>query len=168
MSDLFRAAAIMAAGCLAASVYAQPVRAIDDTDALTAAKSVAAAIQGAYNANKGADVAALFVKGGVWLTPGGTMLTDRNDMEKAVSARIKAGWTDQTLRVIEAHPEGDDVWYIQEYVIAGTGPVAGQSITGYTAQLITRDTTGWRLKFIAANIKPVQDVTGMAAATAKK
>src|SRR5664279_4811400 len=70
-----------------------------------------------YNAAKPADIAALFVSNGVYLTPGGTMLSDHQEMTAALAGRIKAGWTKETIKVIEAHPEGNDVWAIVSYEI---------------------------------------------------
>lgn len=162
-----RAALALTVLCVAGPALVQSALAVTEAEARMAAETMSQSVQNAYNANKASDVAALFVQGGIWLTPGGTMLTDPKDMEKAVAGRIQAGWTNQTLRVIEAHPVGDDVWYVMEYKIDGTGANAGKQISGYTAQLMTREASGWRLKLIAANIKPLQDITGMAAATSK-
>lgn len=138
-------------------------QAISEADAKQAATQVSQAFADAYNAARPADIAALFLPNGVYLTPGGTKLTDHQEMTAALAGRIKAGWTKETIKVLEAHPEGNDVWAIVSYEIQGTGAIAGKQIGGYAAQLLTHDGSNWRLKMLAGNLKPVQDVTGMAA-----
>jgi hypothetical protein len=135
------------------------------SDAKQAATQVAQTFAAAYNANKPADIAALFASGGIYLTPGGTILSDQADMTMALAARIRTGWTKETIHVIDARPEGSDVLAILDYQIHGTGLAAGREISGYGAQLLTRDGSNWRIKVLAANLKPEQDITGMATAT---
>src|SRR5208337_384158 len=135
--------------CLAGTGVLQHAKAVSQADADKAAATVSGAFQDSYNANNPAGISALFAQGGIYLTPGGTMLTDPKDMEKAIAGRIQAGWTKETI-----------------HAIAGTGANAGKQIGGYAGQLLTRQGSDWRLKLFAGNLKPVQDVTGMAAATA--
>jgi hypothetical protein len=142
-------------------------QAVSEADAKQVAAQVSQAFADAYNAAKPADIAALFTSTGVYLTPGGTMLTDHQEMTVALAGRQKAGWTKETINVIEAHPVGSDVWAIVGYEIQGTGANSGKQIGGYAMQLLTRDGANWRFKVLAGNIKPVQDITGMAAPTAK-
>jgi ketosteroid isomerase-like protein len=80
-----------------------------DKAALSALEATAARFQSAYNAGNAAGIAALFAKGGVYLTPAGTLLTDPQAMEKAVDGRIKAGWTKETVKATAAHAAGDQV-----------------------------------------------------------
>jgi ketosteroid isomerase-like protein len=148
--------------CVAGPVLAQTV---SPSDAKQAATQIAQTFAAAYNANKPADIAALFASGGVYLTPGGTVLTDQADITTALSARIKTGWTKETIHVMNAQAEGNDVLAILDYQIQGTGLAAGRQISGYGAQLLTRDGSNWRIKVLAANLKPEQDITGMATAT---
>nr|WP_294509691.1 nuclear transport factor 2 family protein [uncultured Rhodopila sp.] len=148
--------------CVAGPVLAQTVSA---SDAKQAATQVAETFASAYNHNKPADIAALFASGGVYLTPGGTILTDQADMTTALAARIRAGWTKEAIHVIDARSEGSDVLAILDYQIQGTGLAAGRQISGYGAQLLTREGTNWRIKLLAGNLKPEQDITGMATAT---
>lgn len=51
--------------CVAGPVLVSP------SDAKQAATQIAQTFAAAYNANKPADIAALFASGGVYLTPGG-------------------------------------------------------------------------------------------------
>ena len=115
------AAIVLGTLCAAGPTLVQQARAMSETEAQQAAATAARAFQDAYNAGKPAAIAALYVQGGVVLTGAGTMLTDHQEIEKAFGGRIKAGWTNETIRVIEAHPEGDDVLFIVDYEITGTG-----------------------------------------------
>jgi hypothetical protein len=142
-------------------------QAASEADAKQAAAQVSQAFADAYNAAKPADIAALFTSNGVYLTPGGTMLTDHQEITTALAGRQKAGWTKETINVLEAHPEGSDVWAIVDYEIQGSGANTGKKIGGYAAQLLTREGANWHFKVLAGNLKPLQDVTGMAAPTAK-
>ena len=148
---------------------AQQAAPVSDPDAKQAASTISKAWDDAYNAGNPAAIAALFAPGGVYLTPGGTMLKDRQQMATALAARIKAGWTKETIKVIEVHPIGDHVSSVVEYTILGAGRSAGKQISGYAAQLLARNGSEWRIELLAANLTPVQDliqdVTGMANAT---
>jgi ketosteroid isomerase-like protein len=140
-------------------VFAQQT--VSDADAQQAAAQVSQESSAAYNAAKPADVTALFSPGGVYLTPAGTMLTDHQEMTAALAGRQKAGWTKEEIQVVDARPEGNDIWAVVKYEIQGTGANAGKQISGCAVQLLTRDGANWRLKVLAANLKPVQDITGM-------
>jgi len=140
---------------------------VSEQAAREAAESIAKQFETAYNAGNPAGIANLFAPGGVYLTPGGTMLSNRQEIEKAVAGRINAGWTKETVKVIDAHPAGNEVWLIGEYTIAGTGQNSGKQIGGHYAQVLTREGPDWRLRMLIGNLKPTQDVTGMAAATSK-
>jgi len=154
--------------CASAPALAQHAGAVSEQTAREAADTAARQFETAYNAGNPSGIAALFAKDGVYLTPGGTMLTDPQEIEKAVAARIKAGWTKETVKAINAHPAGDAVWCIGEYAIAGTGANSGKQIGGNYAAVLTREGGEWRMNMLIGNLKPTQDVTGMAAATAKQ
>jgi uncharacterized protein (TIGR02246 family) len=157
--------AVIMVGTLCASYPALAQQAVSDSDAKQAATTFTDAWDDAYNANKPAVIAALFTKDGVFLTGAGTMLTGQNQIETAVAARIQKGWTKETIRVIQAHPEGDVVLAVIDYEIAGTGANAGKQIGGYALDVLTHEGSGWRAKLISATLRPVKDVTGMTAAT---
>lgn len=161
------ATTVIATLCTAGPTLAQQTGAMSEADAKQASVKISAAFAEAYNAGKPAEIAALFAKSGVYLTPAGTKLTDHQDMEKALAARQKAGWTKETIDVVEAHPVGDDVLAIVEYELLGTGANEGKQIGGYAMQWLTREGSDWRIRMITANIRPAQDVTGMAGATSK-
>ncbi|HTJ88925.1 MAG TPA: nuclear transport factor 2 family protein [Acidocella sp.] len=160
------AAATALVSLVALPAFAQQT--VSEADAQQAAAQISQAFSDAYNAAKPADIAALFTSNGVYLTPGGTMLTDHQEMTKALTGRQKAGWTKERIEVIDAHPEGNDVLAVVKYEIQGTGASAGKEIGGYAALLLTREGANWRYKMLAANLKPVpKDITGMAAPTAQ-
>jgi hypothetical protein len=151
------------AALIASNALAQQ---LSEAGAQQAASQMSQAFASAYNAGKPADVVALFTKRGTYLTPGGTMLTDHEEMKFELAGRQKVGWTDETINVIEAHPEGNDVLALVQYSIRGSGANSGKQIGGYAAQLITREGTNWRIKLLAANLKLAHDITGMAGAEA--
>ena len=134
-----------------------------EASAQQAAAGISQDFATAYNAAKPADIAALFTADGVYLTPAGTMLTDHQAIISALAGRQQAGWTQETITVLAAHPEGSDVWAVVRYEIKGNGAQAGKKIGGYAAALLTYEGGSWRLKLLAANLKSGHDVTGMTA-----
>lgn len=160
MSKLFLLATTAVA--ILCTVGASHAQTTTDKAALEALEATAARFQSAYNAGNPAGIAALFAKGGVYLTPAGTLLTDPQAMEKAVDGRIRAGWTKETVKATAAHAAGDQVWGYGEYSIAGTGANEGKQIGGGYAMVLSRDGGDWRINMLVGNLKPTQDVTGMA------
>jgi uncharacterized protein (TIGR02246 family) len=161
------AATALAALCASGPVLAQQGGTVSEQTAREAADSVTRQFVSAYNAGNPSGIAALFAKDTVYLTPAGTILTDPQQIEKAIAGRIKAGWTQETVKVIAAHPAGDAVWAIGEYAIAGTGANSGKQIGGNYAAVLTREGSQWRFAMLIGNLKPARDVTGMGTATAK-
>ena len=160
-------ASVLVTLCVAGPTYAQQAPAVSEQAAREAADTVTRQFVTDYNNGNAAGLANLFAQNGVLLTVGGTMLTSRQDIEKGFAGRMKAGWTKETVKVIEAHPAGNEVWSISEYEIAGTGQNSGKQIGGYAASVLTREGPDWRIRMLIGNVKPTQDVTGMAAATSR-
>ena len=150
---------------VAIPAMAQSTGTVSAASATEAASKLAEAWDTAYNDGKPAGVAALFAAGSVFVTPAGTLLHDHAAIENAIGGRLKAGWTTENITVIEAHPAGDDVWALLNYTITGSGPNAGKQIGGYAGELLVREGSDWRFRLVIANLKPPQDVTGMAPAT---
>lgn len=148
--------------CLAGPVLAQQGPAVSEQEDQQAANTISKNFETAYNAGDGAGIASLFADGGTYLTPGGKVLSDRQAMEKAIAGRIKAGWTNETVKVTAAHAAGDAVWAIGEYAIMGTGQNSGKQIGGHFAEVLMRSRPEWRFIMLMANLTPSQDVTGMA------
>jgi ketosteroid isomerase-like protein len=134
-----------------------------DQEAWAVAEVMANKFQTAYNEGDVATIANLFLDNAYYFTPGGTVLYgwDRQAIQRAIAARIRAGWTKEIVKVTEAHSAGEAVWVTGEYSISGTGPNQGKQITGYFAQVITRNGGEWRLRIVIANLKANQDITGM-------
>jgi uncharacterized protein (TIGR02246 family) len=141
---------------------------LNDAAARQAADEIMNKFQTAYNAAKPAGIADLFAKDGIYLTPVGTRLTDRQEIEKVFAARLEAGWTVETIKPIEAHPAGDNVWFYGDYRIQGTGTNQGKEIGGYFAQVLTKEGSDWKIRLMVGNIKPQSDVSGMATAPSGK
>jgi len=161
------ATTLIATLCAAGPALTQQARSISDAEAKQVEVKIAAAFVDAYNAGKPAEIAALFSRDGVFLPASGTNLADHQAIEKALAARQKAGWTKETADVIEAHPLGNDILAIVDYSLIGTGENEGKQIGGYSVQWLTREGSDWRFKLIVANLRPLQDVTGMDSATTK-
>jgi len=144
------------------SAHAQS-SAASDHEAWQVAEVMAKKFETAYNAGDLASIANLFIDNAYYFTPGGTVLYgwDRQAIQRAIAARIRAGWTKEVVKVTEAHSAGEAVWVTGEYSISGTGENEGKQITGYFAQVITRSGGEWRLRLVIANLKPSQDITGM-------
>jgi uncharacterized protein (TIGR02246 family) len=161
------AASALAALCVAGPARAQQAPAVSEQAAREAAEAVIQRFAAEYNSGNAAGVAALFAQRGVLLTAGGTMVTGRQDIERAFAGRLKAGWTKETIKVAEAHPAGEAIWAIGDYAIAGTGPNSGRQIGGYFAEVLEREGAEWRFRMLIGNLRPAQDVTGMAAASSR-
>jgi ketosteroid isomerase-like protein len=139
------AASVLATLCVTGSAFAQLGPAVSEQAARDAADTVARHFESTYNARSSAGVADLFAKDGVYLAPGGTILTNRRSIEQAIAGRMKAGWTKAAITVFNAHPAGDSVWVIGEYVTAGSGQNSGKETGGYYAEVLTRERPEWRL-----------------------
>ena len=137
--------------CFAGPVLAQQDHTVDQT-AQQAAKSLTKKFVTAYNAGNATGVASLFTEDATFLTPGGTVASDRQAIEKAIAAKIKAGWTEETAKVAEAHAAGDAVWSIGEYTIKGTDQNSGKQIGGHYAEVLTQD--GERMAYSHVNREP--------------
>jgi uncharacterized protein (TIGR02246 family) len=138
--------------CVAGPAFAQHVPAISEQAAREAAETVARRFESAYNAGASARVADLFAKDGVYLAPGGAVLTSRRGIEQAIAGRMRAGWTRVVVTVFNAHPAGDAVWGIGEYTTAGSGQNSGKEVGGYYAEVLTREGPDWRLSLWIGNL----------------
>jgi ketosteroid isomerase-like protein len=137
--------------------------AASDQEAWQIAEVMAKKFEAAYNMGDVASISNLFVDNAYYFTPGGTVLYgwDRQGIQRAIAARIRAGWTKEIVKVTEAHSAGEAVWVTGEYSISGTGENEGKQITGHFAQVITRNGGEWRIRLVIANLKPSKDITGM-------
>ncbi len=150
---------------VAMPAMAQSTGTVSEASATEAASKMAQAWDTAYNDGNPAGVAALFAADSTFATPAGTLLHDHAAIENAIGGRIKAGWTTENITIVEAHPAGDDVWALTDFTITGSGPNAGKKIGGYAGMVLVREGSDWRMRLLIGNIKPPQDVTGMATTT---
>lgn len=146
------ATSVLAILCGAGSAFAQLGPAISEQAARDAADIVARRFESAYNGGNPADVANLFAKDGVYLTPGGTILTNRRSIEQTIADRLKVGWTKAAVTVFNAHPAGDAVWVIGKYTTAGCGQNSGKEIGGYYPEVLTCEGPEWRLSLLIGNL----------------
>ena len=154
---------LLIGGTLAGRAYADQAM-IEDASARRAATDITNQWMTAYNADQPSAIADLFSQGGVYLTPGGTKLVEHQTISKAIESRIKAGWTTETVAVLDAHPAGDNVWLYGTFDIKGAGDNQGKAIGGYYTEVIAKAGSDWRILLLIANLKPTRDITGMAAA----
>lgn len=145
-------ASVLVTLCVAGPAFAQHAAAVSDQAAREAAETAARRFEGAYNAGDAAGVAELFAKDGVYLAPGGAVLTSRRGIEQAIAGRMRAGWTRVAVTVFNAHPAGDALWAIGEYTAAGSGQNSGKEIGGYYAEVLTREGPDWRLSLWIGNL----------------
>ncbi|MBV8614163.1 MAG: nuclear transport factor 2 family protein [Acetobacteraceae bacterium] len=145
-------ASVLVTLCAAAPGFAQHAPALSDQAAREAAETAARRFESAYNAGDSAGVAGLFATGGVYLAPGGAVLTSRQGIERAVASRMRAGWTRVAVTVFTAHPAGDALWAIGEYTTAGSGQNSGKEVGGYYAEVLTREGPDWRLSLWIGNL----------------
>ncbi|HEY1411350.1 MAG TPA: nuclear transport factor 2 family protein [Rhodopila sp.] len=153
---------------LTGPIFAQQAHALSEQEAQAAAEAMNKRFVAAYNGGDAAALAGLFAEGALYLTPGGTVLSDRTSIEKAIAGRIKAGWTEETVNAMEAHAAGDAVWTVGQYSLTGSGESKGKQIGGHYAEILTRDQNAWHIRMLIGNLTPSQDVTGMAASMAPK
>lgn len=112
----------------------------------------------AYNAGDAAKVAGLLAEDAIVVSPSGTILRGRPEIEAGIANRMKAGWTRQSLTPLEAYESGDITWVIGEYTLYGSGPNDGKKIEGRYANVIVRREDRWVGKMTISNINPTQDI----------
>lgn len=157
---------LLAISLTAGAASAQQSPATAQQDARQAADAVAKKFVASYNAGDAAGVAGLFTTDATYATAAGSVLSGPQAIEKGIAARIKTGWTKESVTVSEAHAVGDAVWLVGEYSIVGSSQNSGKQIAGHFAEVLTRDGAVWRIRMLTANLTPLQDVTGQGAAGA--
>ena len=109
----------------AAPAFAEQGAAISQQDARQAADTVENKFVASYNAGNAAEVAVPFTTDATYATAGGSVLSGPQAIEKAIAARIKTGWTKESVAISEAHAVGNAVWALGEYSIVGSGQNSG-------------------------------------------
>ncbi|MGA8600105.1 MAG: DUF4440 domain-containing protein [Beijerinckiaceae bacterium] len=140
---MFRRSLMLAAAfvTLAGATYAE--------DAKQVSQALADSWVQAYNSNMPMGVAALFTNDAPFIGPPGVLKGPAN-IEKAIAARMKAGWTTETLRIKEAHAVGDGVWSTGEFQFTGSGEQAGKTQSGNFGWVLVKDGGDWHITMLVA------------------
>jgi uncharacterized protein (TIGR02246 family) len=101
----------------------------------------------AYDAGDAAAVAKLFTPDGVFVPATGSVLKGREAIEKAIAGRMKAGWTKETVNVIDGGAVGNGAWAIADYALIGSS----QNEAGKSGQVLVHDSDGWHFALVIAN-----------------
>jgi len=104
-----------------------------------------------YNAGDAKGIASLFTKDGTWSPATAALLKGHDQIEKAVAARMKAGFTKQTVTMEAAHQNGDTIWAEGEYSIIGSGDNSGKKIAGRFGAVYVREGNDWHLAMLTGN-----------------
>jgi uncharacterized protein (TIGR02246 family) len=140
---MFRRSLMLAAALLAfaGAAYAE--------DARQVSQALADKWVQAYNSNMPAGIAALFTNDAPFVGPPGVLKGPAN-IEKAIAARIKAGWTTETLKINEAHTVGDAIWAVGEFQFTGSGEQAGKTQSGHLGEVLVKDGPDWHIAMLLA------------------
>lgn len=123
-------------------------------DAKKAADDFATKWVATYNVGDATALAALFTQDGVFNAPSGVVLKGREAIEKALTGRIKAGWTQETVTTNDAGAAGNAVWAAGDYALLGSGEVAGKQTGGHFGWVLVRDGDAWHIAMLTANVSP--------------
>lgn len=107
-----------------------------------------------YNSGDAKGPATLFTSDGGWSPATAALLGGRDEITKAVTERIKAGYTKTTVTLTEAHQAGNVVWTLGEYAVFGSGADAGKQIAGRFGAVYVRDGDAWHLSMLTGNGAP--------------
>ena len=122
---------------------------VTDDDAMKAAVTFTNGWCDAYNANKSDGITALFVPGGVFVpSSASAKIVNAQGLQNFIVARINDGWTNESIKVLEARPVGNEVSLVLSYKLTGSGTKAGKQIIGYAVDYLTPTHDGWRAKMI--------------------
>ncbi len=131
---------------LAVSAHAQ--------DALKTATDMGNKWAATYDSGDAAALAAMFTQDGVFNPPPGTTLKGREAIEKAFAARMKAGWTKETVNTTQAGGSGNMVWATGEYTLHGSGENAGKQAGGRFGWVMVREGDAWQIVMLTATAAP--------------
>jgi uncharacterized protein (TIGR02246 family) len=109
-----------------------------------------------YNAGNAAGIAGLFTPNGTYATPSGAVLTGPDAIEKAYAGRIKAGWTKETMTVIDTHAAGTAAWVTGAYSLIGSAENSGKQLDGHFTLGLVQDGGAWKVRTLVANLAPAK------------
>ena len=99
------------------------------------------------------SVAALFTADGIFVTPVG-VLRDRHQIKTYYEGAFKQGWNNEVVSLDETHLAGNAGWAFGEYTLSGQGPSEMLYRAGHWSMVFERDSDGWKIRLLIANVKP--------------
>jgi uncharacterized protein (TIGR02246 family) len=122
--------------------------------AMKVAEDWAAKWVSAYNAGDAQSIGAMFQDDGIFLPALTVQLKGREEIENALAARMRTGWTKETASINEAHALGDIIWVTGEYMVSGSGKMSGRQFGGFFSEVLVKDGDNWRAVLLTANAPP--------------
>ena len=98
-------------------------------------------------------VGALFAADGIFVTPVG-VLRDRQQIKTYYEGAFKQGWNKEVVTLDEMHLAGNAAWAFGEYTLSGQGPSEMLYRAGRWSMVFERDSNGWKIRLLIANVKP--------------
>ena len=109
-------------------------------------------------------VAALFTEDGIFVTPVG-VLRDRQQIKTYYEGAFKQGWNNEVVTLDETHLVGNVAWAFGEYTLSGQGPSEMLYRAGRWSMVFERDSDGWKIRLLIANVKPPSPASAAPAAS---
>jgi uncharacterized protein (TIGR02246 family) len=133
-----------------------PALAAQAQDVKKSAEEFGAKWASTYNRGDAHALATLFTEDGVFNAPSGAVIKGREAIEKALTGRMKAGWTTETVTTTEAGAAGTAIWATGDYGLVGSGEVAGKQSGGHFGWVLVPEGGAWHVAMLTANVKPQQ------------
>ena len=109
-------------------------------------------------------VGALFTADGIFVTPVG-VLRDRQQIKTYYEGAFKQGWNNEVVTLDDTHLAGNAAWAFGEYTLSGQGPSEMLYRAGRWSMIFERDSDGWKIRFLIANVKPASPAPAAPAAS---
>ena len=99
------------------------------------------------------SVATLFTADGIFVTPVG-VLRDRQQIKSYYEGAFKQGWNNEVVTLDETHLAGNAAWAFGDYTLSDQGPSEMLHRAGRWSMVFERDSDGWKIRLLIANVKP--------------
>ena len=109
-------------------------------------------------------VGELFTTDGIFVTPVG-VLRDRQQIKTYYEGAFKQGWNNEVVTLDETHLVGNVAWAFGEYTLSGQGPSEMLYRAGRWSMVFERDSDGWKIRLLIANVKPPSPASAAPAAS---
>lgn len=142
-------AAVLLAACATSALAAEAT----DAEVMQAATELARQYDSNY-AEKNADgMAALYAEDGVLASPAGPLIRGRDALRVYYVKRFASGAYGHTIKVIEAHAQGDGGYSLAHFSVNAPVPGGGFNLTqGTIAAVYRRGADGWRFQLVEPSI----------------